>query len=113
MGENKETKIIHTQMNKTEFRENSVPLYLTSSFVFDDAEDMRATFADEKQGYIYSRFSNPNSTEFIQKMCVLEGVEDGMATASGMAAVFASFMALLKSGDHLLSCASIFGSTHN
>lgn len=109
----KETRLIHTQLQRTEFKENAVPLYLTSSFIFDDAEDMRATFADEKEGYIYSRFSNPNSSEFIDKMCLLEEAEAGMATASGMAAVFASFMALLKSGDHLLSCASVFGSTHN
>ncbi len=113
MSDNKETRAIHTQLPKTDFKENSSPIYLTSSFTFEDAEDMRATFADEKEGYIYSRFSNPNSTEFIDKMCLLEGTEVGMATASGMAAVFASFMALMKSGDHLLSCASIFGSTHN
>jgi O-succinylhomoserine sulfhydrylase len=113
MSQHKETQLIHTGLNKTEFQENSSPLYLTSSFIFEDAEEMRATFAEEKEGYIYSRFSNPNSTEFIEKMCLLEGTEDGMATASGMAAVFGSFMALLKSGDHLLSCASIFGSTHN
>lgn len=113
MGSKKETRLIHTQLEKTDFMENSSPLFLTSSFTFEDAENMRATFADEKEGYIYSRFSNPNSTEFIDKMCVLEGTEAGMATASGMAAVFASFMALMKSGDHLLSCASIFGSTHN
>ncbi|MBC7864599.1 MAG: aminotransferase class I/II-fold pyridoxal phosphate-dependent enzyme [Bacteroidia bacterium] len=113
MSNHFETKAIHNQLNKTENKENSSPLYLTSSFVFDDAEEMRATFAEEKEGFIYSRFSNPNSFEFIQKMCALEGTEDGMATASGMAAVFASFMALMKSGDHLLCCASVFGSTHN
>jgi len=92
--------------------EHSVPMFLTSSFCFDDAESMRAAFADETDDNIYSRFSNPNVQELIDKMCALEGAEDGYATASGMSAVFASFMALLKQGDHLLACSSIFGSTH-
>lgn len=107
-----ETNAIRTQSPATENKEHSVPLYLTSSFTFEDAEQMRAMFADEIEGNIYSRFSNPNSTELINKMCLLEGAEAGYATASGMAAVFASFMALLKSGDHVLSGSSIFGSTH-
>jgi O-succinylhomoserine sulfhydrylase len=93
-------------------REHSVPLYMTSSFVFDDAEQARALFADEIPGNIYTRFSNPNTTEFIEKMCLLEGAEDGIATASGMSAVFTSFASLLKSGDHLLVSRSVFGSTH-
>lgn len=107
-----ETKAIRIQSEQTQAHEHSVPLYLTSSFTFDDAEHMRATFADENHDNIYSRFSNPNQREFIDKMCALEGTEDGFATASGMAAVFASFMAFLKAGDHLLACSSIFGSTH-
>ncbi len=107
-----ETNAIRTQVNRTENREHSVPMYLTSSFMFDDAEQMRAMFADELEGNIYSRFTNPNTTEFVDKMCLLEGAETGYATASGMAAVFASFMALLKSGDHILASSSIFGSTH-
>jgi O-succinylhomoserine sulfhydrylase len=85
---------------------------MTSSFVFDDAEQARALFADEIPGNIYTRFSNPNNTEFIEKMCLLEGAEDGIATASGMSAVFTSLAALLKSGDHLLVSRSVFGSTH-
>ena len=92
--------------------EHSTPLYLTSSFEFDSAEDMRAAFADETTANIYSRFSNPNVKEFTDKMCLLEGAEAGYATASGMSAVFASMIALLKSGDHILSCSSVFGSTH-
>ena len=108
----KYTIAVRTQLPKTEFNEHSVPLYLTSSFVYDDAETMRAMFADEKQGYIYSRFSNPNATELIDKMCRLEEAEAGFALASGMAAVFTTFMALLKSGDHILCCNSVFGSTH-
>jgi O-succinylhomoserine sulfhydrylase len=107
-----ETNAIRAQAERSENKEHSVPMYLTSSFMFDDAEEMRAMFADEKEGNIYSRFTNPNTTELVNKMCLLEGAEAGYATASGMAAVFASFMALLKSGDHILSSSSIFGSTH-
>jgi O-succinylhomoserine sulfhydrylase len=92
--------------------EHSSPLYLTSSFCFNDAESMRAAFADESDDNIYSRFSNPNVKEFTDKMCILEGAEAGYATSSGMSAVFASFMAVLKSGDHLLCCNAVFGSTH-
>ncbi len=107
-----ETNAIRTQVPRTLLREHSVPLYMTSSFVFDDAEQARALFADEIPGNIYTRFSNPNNTEFIEKMCLLEGAEDGIATASGMSAVFTSMAALLKSGDHLLVSRSVFGSTH-
>ncbi|MDQ0110077.1 O-succinylhomoserine sulfhydrylase [Chitinophaga terrae (ex Kim and Jung 2007)] len=92
--------------------EHTSPMFLTSSFCFDNAEEMRATFADETDFNIYSRFSNPNVDELIRKMCALEGAEAGHATASGMSAIFASFMALMKAGDHLLSASSIFGSTH-
>jgi O-succinylhomoserine sulfhydrylase len=107
-----ETNAIRTQVPRSPMREHSVPLYMTSSFVFDDAEQARALFADEIPGNIYTRFSNPNNTEFIEKMCLLEGAEDGIATASGMSAVFTSFASLLKSGDHLLVSRSVFGSTH-
>jgi O-succinylhomoserine sulfhydrylase len=106
-----ETNAVRTQAATSTHNEHAVPLYLTSSFIFDDAEDMRAAFADEKEAYIYSRFSNPNVQEFVDKMCLMEGAEAGYATASGMSAIFASFMALLNSGDHLLAAASIFGST--
>jgi O-succinylhomoserine sulfhydrylase len=108
-----ETNAIRTQAEQSANREHSVPLYLTSSFTFEDAEQMRAMFADELEGNIYSRFSNPNSTEFAQKMCLLEGGEDAYATASGMSAIYASIMALLRSGDHILAGSSIFGSTHS
>src|SRR5215213_8017783 len=106
------TKAIRTHSERTSQMEHTPPLYLTSSFCFENAEDMRAAFADETDANIYSRFSNPTVQEFIDKICILEGAEDGFATASGMSAVFASFMALLKKGDHLLSCKNIFGSTH-
>ncbi len=107
-----ETDAIRAQHERTEFREHSMPLYLTSSFVFEDAEQARALFADEIPGNIYTRFSNPNNTEFIQKLCLLEGTEDGIATASGMAAMYISMASLLKSGDHVLASRSVFGSTH-
>lgn len=106
------TKAIRTRSERTEQMEHTSPLFLTSSFTFDNAEDMRAAFADETDDNIYSRFSNPVVNEFVQRVCALEGAEDGFATASGMSAIFASFMALLKQGDHLLSFSSIFGSTH-
>jgi O-succinylhomoserine sulfhydrylase len=107
-----ETNAIRTQVKRTEFLEHSVPLYLTSSFVFEDAEDMHSSFAEEKVRNIYSRFSNPNTSEFIEKICQMEGAEDGFAFATGMAAVFSTFAALLRSGDHILSSRSVFGSTH-
>lgn len=108
----KETQAIRIQTERTNEMEHSTPMFLTSSFCFDNAEDMRAAFADETDDNIYSRFSNPSVQEFIDKVVALEGAEAGYATASGMSAVFGSFMALLKQGDRLLACNSIFGSTH-
>lgn len=107
-----ETKAIRAQLERSENNEHSVPLYLTSSFVFDEAEDMRAAFNDEDDAFIYSRYTNPNTNEFVNKVCLLEGAEAGVSTASGMAAIFTTFMALLKSGDHVISCSSVFGATH-
>lgn len=106
------TNAIRTQIERTNEMEHASPMFLTSSFCFEDAESMRAAFADETDDNIYSRFSNPSVQEFVDRICVLEGAEAGYATASGMSAVFGSFMALMKQGDHLLSCNSIFGSTH-
>lgn len=111
-NKNFETDAIRNQHKRTPFREHSVPLYLTSSFVFESAEQAHAMFADEIPGNIYSRYSNPNTDEFIAKMCAMEGTEDGIATASGMAAMYASMASLLRSGDHVLACRSVFGSTH-
>lgn len=107
-----ETQAIRSQLERTDYKEHSAPLFLTSSFVFDKADDMRAAFNDESDDYIYSRYVNPNTNEFINKVCLLEGAESGFATASGMAAIFTTFMALLKSGDHVISCSSVFGATH-
>ncbi|MCF6294654.1 MAG: aminotransferase class I/II-fold pyridoxal phosphate-dependent enzyme [Flavobacteriaceae bacterium] len=113
-GNNKhiETKAIRTQIERTQFLEHSNPLYLTSSYIFEDAEDMRASFAEEKERNIYSRFTNPNTSEFVDKICLLEGAENGYAFATGMSAVFSTFAALLNSGDHIVSAQSVFGSTH-
>ena len=107
-----ETLAIRTQLERTPFDEHSTPLFLTSSFVFEDAEDMRASFEVEKKKNIYSRFTNPNTSEFVEKMCLLEGAEAGYAFATGMAAVYSTFAALLNSGDHIVSASSVFGSTH-
>lgn len=109
---NFETQAIRTQTDRTQHREHSTPIFPTSSFVFEDAEQMRAMFADEQEGNIYSRFTNPSVREFEEKMALLEGVEDAVATATGMAAVFASFLAFLKTGDHLLASKAVFGSSY-
>ncbi|PTB97538.1 O-succinylhomoserine sulfhydrylase [Marivirga lumbricoides] len=112
MSQHFETQAIRTQAAKSGNREHSVPLYLTSSFTFESAEQAKALFNDEEEGNIYSRFSNPNSSELIDKIAKLEGVEDGIATATGMAAMFGSMAALLQQGDHILAARSLFGSTH-
>lgn len=113
MSQHPETKAIRIQTSTTEQKEHSTPLFLTSSFVYDSAEDMAAAFADDSLDVnIYSRFSNPTVDEFIHKMAVLEGAEDGIATGTGMAAVFSTFMTFLSKGDHILSASSVFGSTH-
>lgn len=108
----KQTKAIRIQAEKSGNREHSVPLYLTSSFAFESAEQGKALFDETEEGNIYSRFSNPNVTEFVDKVCMLENAEEGIATGTGMAAVFASMAALLKSGDHLVACRALFGSAH-
>jgi O-succinylhomoserine sulfhydrylase len=108
-----ETAAIRNQTERTQFSEHSTPLYLTSSFVFDDAEEMRASFAEEKERNLYSRFSNPNTTEFVDKIVSMEGAEAGYAFATGMSAIFSTFAALLSAGDHVVSCRSVFGSTHS
>jgi len=110
--ENFETIAIRLQAARSQFKEHSVPLYLTSSYKFDDAEEMRALFASEKEGNVYSRYANPNTSELIEKMAALEGAETGWVTATGMAAIFTTFATFLQNGDHVLSSRSVFGSTH-
>ena len=113
MSKNFETKAIRTQLERSQHAEHSTPVFLTSSFVFEDAEEMRAAFAEEKKMNIYSRFTNPNASEFVDKMVALEEAEDGYAFATGMSAVFNTFAALLNAGDHIISSDSVFGSTHS
>jgi O-succinylhomoserine sulfhydrylase len=106
------TAAIRIQNPTTEEMEHSTPLFLTSSFQFDNAGDMQDAFAEANDQNIYSRFVNPTVREFIDKVCALEGAEDGFATATGMAAIFGTFMTFLSQGDHILSSPAIFGSTH-
>ncbi len=108
----RQTQAIRTQAEASSHREHSVPMFLTSSFVFDDSEEMRAAFAGDIKRNIYSRFTNPNVAELAEKIRLMEGAEAGHATATGMAAVFATLGALCSSGDHILACRSLFGSTH-
>ncbi len=110
--DNFETNAIRTRTEQSDYREHGSPIYFTSSFTFEDAEQARALFADEIPGNIYTRFSNPNNTEFIDRLCQMDGAEDGIATASGMSAIFTSMAGLLRSGDHILASRSVFGSTH-
>ena len=111
-GYREETGLIRTRAEVTAEREHSSALYLTSSYLFDDAEHARALFAREVEGNVYSRYTNPNTDEFVDRMCLLEEAEAGVSLASGMAAVFTPLAALLDSGDHVLASRSIFGSTH-
>jgi O-succinylhomoserine sulfhydrylase len=106
------TKSIRIQTDRTQHKEHSTPLFLTSSFTFEDAGEGKALFNNEIEGNIYSRYSNPSVQEFIDKVCMLEGLEVGFATSSGMAAVFAGFAGHLVSGDHIVSCKALFGSAH-
>ncbi|WP_304234622.1 PLP-dependent aspartate aminotransferase family protein [Jiulongibacter sediminis] len=106
------TKAIRIQTERSQHKEHSTPLFLTSSFTFEDAGEGQALFNNEIEGNIYSRYSNPSVQEFIDKVCMMEGMEAGFATASGMAAVFAGFAAHLKSGDHLVASNALFGSAH-
>ena len=107
-----ETNAIRNQISRSEKKEHSVPIFATSSFVFDSAEEARAVFAEEVDGYLYSRYNNPNSDEFVSKLCELEGAEEGIATATGMAANFMALVAHLRAGDHIVASRSLFSSSH-
>lgn len=111
-GPHDETQLIRTQADPSGYREHVSPIYMTSSFSFETAEQGRALFAREIEGCVYSRYSNPSVDEFIDKMCHLEEAEAGVALASGMSAVFTTLAGLLNRGDHVLACRSVFGSTH-
>ena len=113
MSQHPETKAIRLQTEQTDQKEHATPLFLTSSFTYDSAEEMGAAFADDTLDInIYSRFSNPTVDEFINKVAALEGAEDGVATGTGMAAIFSTFMTFLNQGDHIISASAVFGSTH-
>ena len=108
-----ETLAIRTQTERTNQKEHSTPMYLTSSFMFDSAEEGAGLFSGDIDGNLYSRFSNPNVDEFVEKIVLLEGAESGIATATGMAAVFTTFASMLKSGDHIVASSAIFGNSLN
>jgi O-succinylhomoserine sulfhydrylase len=112
MDQHFETQAIRGQMERTGYGEHSAPVFLSSSFAFETAEEMAAAFSGEAPALIYSRYNNPNTDELVAKVCALEGAEDGIATASGMAAVFAAMAAHLRSGDHVIASRAVFGSTH-
>lgn len=106
----RQTQAIRIQAERSQNREHAVPLYLTSSFTFEDAEQGRAIFAEEQSGNIYSRYMNPNVDEFVEKMCMFENAEDGLAFSTGMAAIFGAMAGVLKSGDHVVASSALFGS---
>lgn len=105
-----ETLAIRSQSKQTLHGEHSVPLFLTSSYAFDSADEMADAFSGAIDANVYSRYSNPNVEELVKKFCLLENAPAGIATATGMAAVFSSFAALLRSGDHIIASRALFGS---
>jgi len=105
------TRAVRSGHRRSPEGEQSEPIYLTSSFVFADAAEAAARFAEEVPGNIYSRFTNPTVRAFEERLAALEGGERCIATASGMAAILSTCMALLKAGDHIVSSRSLFGST--
>lgn len=106
-----ETLAVRAGMDRTHHKEHSEALYLSSSFVFDSAEQAAARFSGEEEGNVYARFTNPSVTLFEERLAALEGAEDCIATASGMAAINAMIMANLSAGDHIVASSSMFGST--
>jgi len=108
-----ETLAVRAGSAHSQFNEHSEALFLTSSFVFDNAEQAAKRFIGEEPGNIYSRFTNPTVTMFEERLAALEGAEQCIATASGMSAILACCMGLLKSGDHIVASRSLFGATVN
>ena len=108
-----ETLAVHAGTTRSQFGEHSEALFLTSSFVFDNAAQAAARFIGEQPGNIYSRFTNPTVTMFEERLAALEGAEQCVATASGMSAILACVMGLLKAGDHVVASRSLFGATVN
>jgi len=108
-----ETLAVRAGAVQSQFGENSEALFLTSSFTFESAAQAAARFIGEEPGNIYSRFTNPTVTMFEERLAAMEGTEQCVATASGMSAILACAMGLLKSGDHIVASRSIFGATIN
>ncbi len=108
-----ETLALHTGIHRSQFNEHSEAMFLTSSFVFDNAAQAAARFSGNEPGNIYSRFTNPTVTAFEERLAILEGAEIGVATASGMSAILACIMGLLSAGDHVVASRSLFGATVN
>ncbi|MGZ9029787.1 MAG: O-succinylhomoserine sulfhydrylase [Burkholderiaceae bacterium] len=106
-----DTRAVRAGTERSAFNEHSEALFLTSSFVFESAAQAAARFSGAEPGYVYSRFSNPTVSMFERRLASLEGAEDGLATASGMAAIMATCLATLKSGDHVICAANVFGAT--
>jgi O-succinylhomoserine sulfhydrylase len=106
-----ETRAVRAGIHRSQFNEHAEALYLTSSFVFDNAAQAAARFANEEPGFVYSRFSNPTVAAFQERLAALEGAEACVATASGMSAILACVMGLMRGGEHLVSSASVFGAT--
>jgi O-succinylhomoserine sulfhydrylase len=106
-----ETLALHTGIHRSQFNEHSEALFLTSSFVFDSAAQAAARFSDAEPGNIYSRFTNPTVTAFQERLAALEGAEACVATSSGMSAILACTMGLLRAGDHIVASRSLFGAT--
>jgi len=106
-----ETLAVRAGQERSQFGEHAEALYLTSSFVFESAAQAAARFSGAEEGNVYSRFTNPTVTMFQERLAALEGAERSVATASGMAAILATVMALLKAGDHIVAARGIFGAS--
>ncbi|MGB4766089.1 MAG: O-succinylhomoserine sulfhydrylase [Rugosibacter sp.] len=106
-----ETLAVRAGQTRSQFNEHSEALYLTSSFVFDSAAQAAARFSGAEEGMVYARFTNPTVTMMQTRLAALEGAEACVATASGMAAIMATVMALMSAGEHIVSSRSIFGAT--
>ena len=108
-----ETLAVHAGTVRSQFGEHSEAMFLTSSFVFENAAQAAARFIGEQPGNIYARFTNPTVTMFEERLAALEGAEQCVATASGMSAILACVMGVLKAGDHVVASQSLFGATVN
>ncbi|MCU0950859.1 MAG: O-succinylhomoserine sulfhydrylase [Burkholderiaceae bacterium] len=106
-----DTLAIRAGTRRSQFNEHSEALFLTSSFTFGSAAEAAGMFAGTEDGFVYSRFSNPTVRMFEQRLAALEGAEDCLATASGMAAILSTALATLKAGDHVVCSANVFGAT--